>query len=77
VGGIGAGVRYCGVDQHSYYRDRFAINRLALPAATEISHRMLSLPFSSGLAEADQLRLTSVLTVAFGSARRLDEPTRL
>jgi dTDP-4-amino-4,6-dideoxygalactose transaminase len=47
------------------------------PAATEISHRTLRLPFSLGLAEADQLRVTSTLTVALGSNPRLDEPTCL
>jgi dTDP-4-amino-4,6-dideoxygalactose transaminase len=50
---------------------------MTLLAATEISHLTLSLPFSPRLTEADQLRVTGALTVAFGSYRRLDESTRL
>jgi dTDP-4-amino-4,6-dideoxygalactose transaminase len=75
--GIGTGVHYRGVHLHSYYRDRFGIDPGSLPVATEISHRTLSLPFSPELTEADQLRVTSALTAALGSDRRLSEPTRL
>jgi dTDP-4-amino-4,6-dideoxygalactose transaminase len=77
AGGIGTGVHYRGVHLHPYYRDRFAIDPMTLPAVTEISHRTLSLPFSPGLTEADQFRVTSALTVALGSDRRLKELARL
>jgi dTDP-4-amino-4,6-dideoxygalactose transaminase len=50
---------------------------MTLPAGTDISQRTLSLPFSSELTEADQLRVTNAPTVALGSDRRLKELTRL
>lgn len=75
--GIGTGVHYRGVHLHPYYRDRFGIEPTAFPVATDISNRTLSLPFSPAVTEADQLRVTSALSLALESGQRLDAPTRL
>lgn len=51
---IGAGVHYRGVHLHPYYRDRYGLVPEALPVASEISDRTLSLPLSPKLTERDQ-----------------------
>jgi dTDP-4-amino-4,6-dideoxygalactose transaminase len=63
---IGAGVHYRGVHLHPYYRDRYRIDPAALPVATEISERTLSLPLSPVLTEADQLDVAAALADALG-----------
>jgi dTDP-4-amino-4,6-dideoxygalactose transaminase len=66
--GIGTGVHYRGLHLHPYYRDRYAIDPAALPVATDISNRTLSLPLSPALTEADQLDVVSALRAALGIA---------
>jgi dTDP-4-amino-4,6-dideoxygalactose transaminase len=59
---IGTGVHYRGVHLHPYYRDRYAIEASALPVATDISNRTLSLPLSPKVTERDQERVIAALT---------------
>jgi dTDP-4-amino-4,6-dideoxygalactose transaminase len=63
---IGAGVHYRGVHLHPYYRDRYRIDPAALPVATDVSQRTLSLPLSPALTEADQLDVAEALGDALG-----------
>jgi len=51
---IGTGVHYRGVHLHPYYAQRYGLEPEALPVATDISHRTLSLPLSPALTESDQ-----------------------
>jgi hypothetical protein len=44
---------------------------------TDVVGHTLLVYLGAGLTEADQLRVTSALTVALGSDCRLNEPTRL
>lgn len=52
--GIGVGVHYRGIHLHPYYRNRYGIDPAALPVATDISHRTVSLPLSPRVTETDQ-----------------------
>jgi dTDP-4-amino-4,6-dideoxygalactose transaminase len=63
---VGAGVHYRGVHLHPYYRDRYRLDPAALPVATDISQRTLSLPLSPALTEADQLDVAAALGDALG-----------
>jgi hypothetical protein len=71
------GLHYWGVHLHHYNRDRVAIDPITLPAAPEVSHGRLNLPFRPGLSEADPLLVIRALFVALGPDCRLYEPTRL
>lgn len=59
---IGAGVHYRGVHLHPYYRDRYAIDPRALPVATDISERTLSLPLSPKVTDGDQQDVVDALS---------------
>ncbi len=63
---IGTGVHYRGVHLHPYYAQTYGLERSALPVATDISDRTLSLPLSPNMTDADQddvvEALSSVLT---------------
>jgi dTDP-4-amino-4,6-dideoxygalactose transaminase len=63
---IGTGVHYRGVHLHPYYRDRYAIEPSALPVATDISNRTLSLPLSPKVSERDQRDVVATLSAALG-----------
>ena len=63
---IGVGVHYRGVHLHPYYRDRYAIDPGSLPVATDISHRTLSLPLTSGMTERDQDDVVEALRAILG-----------
>jgi dTDP-4-amino-4,6-dideoxygalactose transaminase len=63
---IGTGVHYRGVHLHPYYRDRYAIEPSALPVATDISNRTLSLPLSPKVTEHDQEDVVAALSAALG-----------
>jgi dTDP-4-amino-4,6-dideoxygalactose transaminase len=65
---IGAGVHYRGVHLHPYYRDRYRLDPAALPVATDISQRTLSLPLSPALSEDDQLDVAAALGDALGAS---------
>jgi dTDP-4-amino-4,6-dideoxygalactose transaminase len=62
--GVGSGVHYRGVHLHPYYRDRYGIEPNALPVATDISRRTLSLPLEPHLQESDLARVASALKTA-------------
>jgi dTDP-4-amino-4,6-dideoxygalactose transaminase len=51
---VGAGVHYRGVHLHPYYRDKYGLDPDALPVATQISERTLSLPLSPKVTRSDQ-----------------------
>jgi dTDP-4-amino-4,6-dideoxygalactose transaminase len=61
---IGTGVHYRGVHLHPYYRDRYGIDPSALPVATDISNRTLSLPLSPKVTERDQRDVVAALSAA-------------
>jgi dTDP-4-amino-4,6-dideoxygalactose transaminase len=50
---IGTGIHYRAVHLHQYYRQTFGYTPAALPHATEISERTLSLPLSPKLTDRD------------------------
>ena len=58
---IGTGVHYRAVHLHPYYRDRYGIHPGALPVATEMSARTLSLPLGPSLQERDQRYVAEAL----------------
>jgi dTDP-4-amino-4,6-dideoxygalactose transaminase len=58
---IGVGVHYRGVHLHPYYRDRYALDPGALPVATDLSGRTLSLPLSPGVTDGDQEDVVAAL----------------
>jgi dTDP-4-amino-4,6-dideoxygalactose transaminase len=59
---IGSGVHYRGVHLHPYYRDKYGLEPSALPVASDISDRTLSLPLSPKVTDADQDDVVSALT---------------
>jgi dTDP-4-amino-4,6-dideoxygalactose transaminase len=61
---IGTGVHYRGVHLHPYYRDRYLIEPSALPVASDISNRTLSLPLSPKVTESDQRDVVAALSAA-------------
>jgi dTDP-4-amino-4,6-dideoxygalactose transaminase len=69
---IGTGIHYRAIHQHHYYERRYARYGLApgaLPAATAISDRTLSLPLSPALTTADQDDVVAALRDAFARGR--------
>jgi dTDP-4-amino-4,6-dideoxygalactose transaminase len=66
---IGTGVHYRGVHLHPFYRDRYAIEPSALPVATDISNRTLSLPLSPKVTEHDQRDVVAALSAALAPQR--------
>jgi dTDP-4-amino-4,6-dideoxygalactose transaminase len=54
VRNIGTGVHYRGVHLQPYYRDRYDVDPVSLPNATEISETTFSLPLSSNLSDQDR-----------------------
>lgn len=61
---IGSGVHYRGVHLHPYYRDKYRIDPAALPVATDISARTLSLPLGPALTADDQADVAAALRAA-------------
>jgi dTDP-4-amino-4,6-dideoxygalactose transaminase len=55
---IGAGVHYQAVHLHPYYRDTLGLPDTALPVASEVSGRLLSLPLSPAMTD-DDVRLVA------------------
>jgi dTDP-4-amino-4,6-dideoxygalactose transaminase len=66
---IGTGVHYVGVHLQPYYRSRYAIDPAALPVATDISERTLSLPLSPALTDEDQKDVAKALRTALSPRR--------
>ncbi len=50
---IGAGIHFVPVHQHAYYRQKYGYRPGSFPHAEEIGGRILSLPLSAGLSDAD------------------------
>ena len=61
---IGTGVHYRGVHLHPFYRDRYGLRPEALPVATDISERTLSLPLSPKVTVQDQDDVIGALRAA-------------
>lgn len=67
---IGTGVHYRAVHLHPYYRETLSLTERDLPNAEYLSHRTLSLPFSTKLSEKDVSDvLTAVRKVLLWAAR--------
>lgn len=66
---IGCGVHYRGVHLHPYYRDRYAMRLGALPVATDISARTVSLPLSPKVTERDQDDVVAALAASLGARK--------
>jgi dTDP-4-amino-4,6-dideoxygalactose transaminase len=66
---IGTGVHYRAAHLHPYYRDRYEIDPAALPIATDISERTLSLPLAVDLTLYDQQDVVAALRNCFEAAR--------
>jgi dTDP-4-amino-4,6-dideoxygalactose transaminase len=66
---IGTGVHYRAAHLHPNYRDPYDIDPAALPFATDISERTLSLPLAGDLTLDDQLDVVAALRDCF------DRPT--
>ncbi|MGD9762557.1 MAG: DegT/DnrJ/EryC1/StrS family aminotransferase [Candidatus Binatia bacterium] len=67
--GVGLGLHFTAVHELSYYRRRLGDLRAALPAATDASRRLFSLPLYPGLSDADQDRVVDVLAKVAENAR--------
>jgi dTDP-4-amino-4,6-dideoxygalactose transaminase len=63
---IGTGVHYRGVHLHPYYRERYGVDPGALPVATDISERTLSLPLAPNVSERDQDDVAEALRELLG-----------
>jgi dTDP-4-amino-4,6-dideoxygalactose transaminase len=59
--GIGASVHFRALHLHPYYAERFQLARGRFPVAERVSDRVLSLPLSGGMSEADALRVVDTL----------------
>ena len=68
--GIGLGLHFIAVHELTYYRTRLGDLRAALPAATDASQRILSLPLFPGLSDAEQDRVVAVLADTARAHRR-------
>lgn len=68
--GIGTGVHYRGVHVHPFYRDRFGYRPEQFPNADFLSHRTLSIPFSTRLSEEDILDVIDGVRKVLRRARR-------
>jgi dTDP-4-amino-4,6-dideoxygalactose transaminase/nucleoside-diphosphate-sugar epimerase len=51
--GIGTGIHFIPLHLHPYYRKKYKIKGSDLPAATDLSERIFSLPLYPGLSDAD------------------------
>jgi dTDP-4-amino-4,6-dideoxygalactose transaminase len=68
--GIGTGVHYRAVHLHPYYRDTFGYRPEMFPHADALSHRTLSLPFSTRLSEEDVTDVIDAVRKVLLAARR-------
>jgi dTDP-4-amino-4,6-dideoxygalactose transaminase len=65
---IGTGVHYRGVHLHPYYRSRYGLDPAALPVATDISERTLSLPLAPAMSDEDQEDVAEALAAVLSAA---------
>ena len=68
--GVGLGLHFTAVHELTYYRQRLGDQRAALPAATDASRRIFSLPLFPGLSDAEQDRVVAVLADTARAQRR-------
>ena len=68
--GIGLGLHFTAAHELTYYRTRLGDLRAALPAATDASQRLFSLPLFPGLSDAEQDRVVEVLADTARAQRR-------
>jgi dTDP-4-amino-4,6-dideoxygalactose transaminase len=61
---IGVGVHYRAIHLHPYYAERYDLQAAALPVASDISDRTLSLPLSPKVTEQDMADVVEALTLA-------------
>jgi len=66
--GVGLAVHYRPIPEHRYYRERFGWSPDAFPIATTAGRRVLSLPVSPGMGEADVERVVRALQRALERA---------
>ena len=59
--GIGAGVHYLSIPEHSYYATRFGWNAEQWPVAKKIGQETVSLPLSPGINELDLKRIVTTV----------------
>lgn len=65
--GVGGGVHYRALPEFTYYREQLGWEPGAVPVATAIGRRTLSLPIGPRLADSDVDRVISAVRSAFGS----------
>jgi dTDP-4-amino-4,6-dideoxygalactose transaminase len=68
--GVGLGLHFTAVHELTYYRARLGDLCAALPAATDASRRIFSLPLFPGLSDAEQDRVLDVLEQTVRRHRR-------
>jgi dTDP-4-amino-4,6-dideoxygalactose transaminase len=68
--GVGLGLHFTAVHELTYYRRRLGDLRAILPAATDASQRLFSLPLFPGLSEAEQDRVIDILVETARATRR-------
>jgi dTDP-4-amino-4,6-dideoxygalactose transaminase len=66
--GIGTGVHYMPVHEHSYYRELLGSQEGVYPVASAIGRSTCSLPLGPGLSEDEQSRVIAALHEVLGSA---------
>ncbi len=67
--GVGVAVNYRAVHTLTYYRERFALARDALPHAASIGERTLSLPLYPSLSDAQAARVVEALRASIDEAQ--------
>ena len=68
--GIGLGLHFTAVHELTYYRERLGDLRSALPAATDASQRIFSLPLFPGLTDVEHDRVVDVLAAVLKETAR-------
>jgi len=68
--GVGVGLHFTAAHELSYYRKRFGDFSADLPVATDVSHRILSLPLYPTLGDEDQEHVIDVIRRTVRSRRR-------
>jgi len=62
--GVGVGIHYKALPEHSYYQQRLGWRPGDTPVATSIGHRSVSLPLSPRLTDAEIERLVLAVHAA-------------
>jgi dTDP-4-amino-4,6-dideoxygalactose transaminase len=59
--GIGTGIHYRALHQHSYYKNKYGLSDADFPVASFISKHTLSLPFSHSMTEKELERVADAV----------------